>query len=314
MLDWLFHLLNHPWTPWSGACLIAALGTLQWLIWHYRLIGPARRRAAEELHRVERDARAWSVLDQPHASALDDRILRASLTLEDRLGQDWEAYHLHTVPTLLLGAGLLFTLLGLTATLFFLARELQTHNLAEARQALDGLLLAASLKFLSSISGLCTAFLFSWAVRRQRDRLAQQLGLLAQWLDERPPPSPQTRHALPAPTWEVAVEVVEEMPAVHEEIPEVVAASPSARPLPPPPAPQTAEDVPPTEEVRQAATLDLPAPRPPVLEPPRTQPPAAATAPAPTERGPVFAQLAGEFLARPHRRKQPPVPATRQTP
>ncbi|MEO5348632.1 MAG: hypothetical protein H7836_03165 [Magnetococcus sp. YQC-3] len=333
MLDWTLHLLNHPWASWSGACIIAAWGVAQWWLLQQRSILPARQRLAENLLRLERDP------------ALSPPPGRSALTLEALLGIEWEQRYLHNIPNLLLGVGLFFTLLGLLVAVVFLTRELQATSLTDARQALDGLLHSAALKFLASLSGLVAAFLFSWGARRQRAQLEQQLTLLHQRSDAlaaHPVPQdlpPEFQHNTePAqPLLATLQPSPEPEPPPVPELSPVSATIPEPEPLPTlPPLPQRvplwmAEPLPLPDKEEAAPrigtenNLDTPratpetgepvqdkilATEPPAAEvpPPQERPPpvAAPTAkPAPQARGPAFAQLAGDYLHARQSRRAP---------
>ncbi|MBF0460311.1 MAG: hypothetical protein HQL87_02850 [Magnetococcales bacterium] len=345
MLDWIFHLLNHPWAPWSGSCVIVAWGAGHWLVLQYHAIIPIRRRLAVNILRLEQgQPLSLSLFDLPANPPVDDRALRPLLTLENLLGTGFEKRYQQDIPNLLLGMGLLFTLIGLAAALFFMTQELQTDHMDAARQALDGLLRSAALKFLSSISGLCTASLFSWAVKRQRAQLARQLAVLCQRLDERlaypaevsqtplpcalpdptrpPEPTPMAVMVEPPPLYQADGEknmdkTPETRDTASEAQDETGAHAPPARTA-------TAEPVMQDETATVASPAEvLPAMQasperdtaPVAVIPPMPEAiPVADVAPVLAVRGPVFAQLAGEFLrARQQRRNQPPVKSVQQT-
>lgn len=264
MLDWILHLLNHPWVPWSGSGIIVAWGIVQWWLLQQRSILPARQQLAKELLQPDQ------------------------MTLETLLGPGWDQHYLQQIPNLLLGMGLFITLVGLSAALFFVTRELQATHVADARQALEGLLHAASLKFLASLSGLITAFLFTWGAKRQRAQVEQQMNSLRQHMDN-PLPTP------PAPMWE-------------EPTPP---AEPTTEPDPPPDGMEKNMDKP-VETLETDRDIQDKTPpvsplvvRPPTVErePVPTMPPAAK--PAPAARGPRFAQLAGDYLQARQKRRTP---------
>ncbi|MEO5362587.1 MAG: hypothetical protein H7838_03060 [Magnetococcus sp. DMHC-8] len=325
MLDWILHLLNHPWVSWSGSCIIVAWGVRQWWLLQHHSILPARQRLAADLLRLERE---------PHPPS--PPLERSALTLENLLGAGWEHHYLHNVPNLLLGVGLFFTLIGLLAAVVFLTRELQATTLTDARQAMDGVLYSASLKFLASLSGLTCAFLFSWGARRQRTQLEQQLTLLCQRLDALPVQpitqavASESRLEEAGPTDPLAV--LPELSPVVETSPEPESL-PMVKPLPGVVPLWMEEPLPTLDEGREEAaprtgteknmdkpvkTLDTgdgvqdktltmapPAAGLPTLQekPPPVAIPAAQ--PAPKTRGPGFAQLAGDYLQARQKRRTP---------
>lgn len=69
------------------------------------------------------------------------------------------------VPNYFVGAGLLFTFMGLVAGLYFASQGMKTANLNEARDALVRLMSASTLKFVTSIVGVGASLVFSIAVR-----------------------------------------------------------------------------------------------------------------------------------------------------
>lgn len=67
---------------------------------------------------------------------------------------------MHAVPNILIGLGLLFTFAGLTAALYFAAQGATSQDVAEAQKSLNGLLGAATFKFVTSLVGLSCSLLF----------------------------------------------------------------------------------------------------------------------------------------------------------
>lgn len=73
-----------------------------------------------------------------------------------------------SMPNMFVGVGLLFTFLGLILALLSASAGVSAVNVADAQQALKGLLGAAGFKFLSSLAGLLSSLVFSW---REKARL-----------------------------------------------------------------------------------------------------------------------------------------------
>ncbi len=352
MLDWIFHLLNHPWVPWSGSGLIAAWGLGEWLVVQQRCLIPIRQRLTHDCQSLDRGTTpSLSIIGQSVVSPTDYTVLRPRLTLEKVLGKGWDAYYLQTVPYRFLGMGLFFTLIGLAAALFFVIQELHADTLAGARQALDGLLLSAMLKFLSSISGLCTASLFSWGIKRQRGRLERQLEGLCQRVDEGiarhektvwQPPSPlmtsPPQMADPLSVTDVAAATDHRETAVTEtvadltpfcqtevekyldkttETPDTDTEKPDEKPTVetmPEPIAMPVPTAMPDRVTRPDPTtmLDSTAMPNPAIVPVPMATPAPTATPAPMARGPAFARLAGEFLQARQQRKEVSMPRRSQ--
>ncbi|MBF0162487.1 MAG: hypothetical protein HQL88_09385 [Magnetococcales bacterium] len=358
MLDWLLHLLNHPWIPWIGSGTIMTWGTLQWLHWQRHSVRPIQERLAEDLLRLQQGFPPTHAT-QGHGAGNAAAAIPTLPILREQLEKDWEQHHLHAIPTRFLGMGLLFTLLGLTAALVFMNRALHAEQIASARQALDGLLLAASFKFLSSISGLCTAFLYAWAVKWQRNRLAEQARMLCQHWEP-------LYQEVPTADWPTTVQTLTQVALSQETLEEddtppipvqrqadetddtalppseVSPYAPAAVTQPPAPPPTSSPVLlQPLLPVALQKTMDKPVktldtggeegdaaagigpdPQQPVMATDRaaaiariekqgptvTAPPRAQQAQG--ARGPVFAQLAGEFFnTRQGRRRTPPAKA-----
>ena len=315
MLDGLLHLLNHPWMPWSGSCVIVAWGTGQWLLLQHRSILPIRRQLADTLQNLNQNtAPPSSLLGQSVPSLIANTEHRSRLTLEHLLGTGWEQHHLHTIPNRLLGMGLFFTSVGLAAALFFVLRELQTDNMTDAQEALTGLLRVASLKFLSSISGLGTAALFTWTVRRQRDQLIHSLDGLWQRVD-----APFTHPTTPPPA-PTRLTVTPSLPPAEASSARAVAADFAL-----PDQITMEKNIDKTIQIPDTDTGvqdDKPMLLAPAMVPPAVHArsivdvmPMGENAPVPVVQPPVFAQLAAEFVrARQQRRNRSPVKAVQQTP
>lgn len=215
MIDWIFHLMNHAWVPWSGACLILAWGISQWVSLQRHVVAPMRRQLSNTILHLENMstpplmpaglspsleavmlashllAPAWTAFSETMVQANGEptqptrQNLQAFFNLESLIDREMDRHYRHGVPSILLSIGLLFTLMGLAAGLFFAIRELQTDTLADARHAMEGLLQSASFKFISSLCGMLTAALFYWEVKRQHRRLEHHLGTLCHHIHTR---------------------------------------------------------------------------------------------------------------------------------
>jgi hypothetical protein len=65
------------------------------------------------------------------------------------------------LPNIFVGVGLLLTFIGLVSALHFSAQGVTSPNVSEAQHALEGLLKAATFKFLTSISGVFASIALS---------------------------------------------------------------------------------------------------------------------------------------------------------
>ncbi|HFE39480.1 MAG TPA: hypothetical protein ENK06_13880 [Gammaproteobacteria bacterium] len=89
------------------------------------------------------------------------------------------------IPGYLLSVGLLFTFIGLLLALNAAVELSQSGDIASSSLALQGLLGAASFKFLTSISGLFSSILFSVALRKNLQKSRNLLDELCHELDSR---------------------------------------------------------------------------------------------------------------------------------
>ena len=76
-----------------------------------------------------------------------------------------------SLPNIFVGVGLLLTFVGLVSALHFSAQGVTSPNVAEAQHALEGLLKAATFKFLTSIAGVLASIVLSLAFRHLARRL-----------------------------------------------------------------------------------------------------------------------------------------------
>ena len=215
MLDWTLHLLNHPWIPWAAVGFLFFWGGGHWLVMQRKFFSPLYRQIVEARQQLEEtpeepsvfatrfrdiDARlsrfwllapTWSTFSKTLIFSSRGTPLQGSrepnhfFNAESLMGQETARYYYHTIPSLLLGVGVLFTLIGLVAAIRFAIEGLASGDLYVSKQALQGLLNAASLKFLSSIAGFMVAMLFSWEEKRQSYRLGQEGERICQILAER---------------------------------------------------------------------------------------------------------------------------------
>lgn len=91
----------------------------------------------------------------------------------------------NAVPNFLVGAGLLFTFLGLVAALYFASRGVAAAEVQEAQRALRELLSAATFKFVTSIAGLGSSMLFSWREKALLHRIHRRFARLCTALEAR---------------------------------------------------------------------------------------------------------------------------------
>lgn len=83
------------------------------------------------------------------------------------------------LPNYFVGAGLLLTFIGLVSALHFSAQGVTSPNVAEAQHALEGLLKAATFKFLTSIAGVFASIALSMYFKA----LARKLQVAFDWLN-----------------------------------------------------------------------------------------------------------------------------------
>ncbi|WP_130472152.1 hypothetical protein [Candidatus Magnetaquicoccus inordinatus] len=321
MPEWLLTLLNHPWLPWSGALIIAVWAILAWRSMVNGQINPAHQQLHEQLTVHNQDPAVALQLFAPPAGS--DSTTPPQLSLESLLGKKWERYHLQDMPNRLLALGLLFTLLGLCAALFSLSRELQAASLTTAKESLQTVLQVTLWKFLTSLSGLCAATLYTRAARWHKEQLLLQIHNLRDRLREqvayRAERAQHLPHLSPAPAIPVAVADSASLPAEPVSItlppPDASVAPSSTQSFTQPAAPSTQQI---TEEPFAPAIPSRTAPLAPEkntelrtesLQPPlqkttkKSTPPLPLSATAPTPANPLpLAQLAGAFHEQQQRR------------
>ncbi|MBF0400670.1 MAG: hypothetical protein HQL90_07865 [Magnetococcales bacterium] len=216
MLDWTLQLLNHAWAPWVVAGLLLVWGAGHWVALQGNFFRPLHqqllemRRQLEEtpedpiafagrfldigepLTRLHLLAPAWSLFSKSLVVSpvrgvplYGSREPRHFFNVDGLMGREAAHYYYRTIPNMLLGIGVLVTLIGLVAAIHFTIQGMDSGDLYATQSALMGLLNAASIKFLTSIVGLAVAMLFSWEEKRQRHRLERDVEQICQLLQER---------------------------------------------------------------------------------------------------------------------------------
>jgi hypothetical protein len=80
---------------------------------------------------------------------------------------------IHSVPNILIGMGLLFTFIGLTAALMYATQGAMAQDVAVAHSSLNGLLGAATFKFITSLVGLVFSLAFGFFEKWEYKSLSQ---------------------------------------------------------------------------------------------------------------------------------------------
>ncbi|MEO5333185.1 MAG: hypothetical protein H7839_14290 [Magnetococcus sp. YQC-5] len=216
MFEWIFQLINHPITPWVTAASIPVWGLILWYTLLDQFLRPLRKELSDTLflldetphapkeftpsfNQIDAHLNTLPLLSQPwtafkgtliHAHTPDQAILsgqRPEAFFNPSLMDEhhYQARLIHTAPTLLAGAGLLFTFLGLVGALYYTSQGLLSDDLNSSQKALQGLLGTAAFKFLSSIAGFLSAALFTQQTRHWHQRLALELESLCRMLSSR---------------------------------------------------------------------------------------------------------------------------------
>jgi hypothetical protein len=92
-------------------------------------------------------------------------------------------------PTLFIQMGLLFTFFGLLVALYAVGNGLISDELTQLRASLQTLLTAATFKFLTSLSGILAAIVFSWREKYHWHRLIQLINQLNQTIEVKVKPA-----------------------------------------------------------------------------------------------------------------------------
>ena len=215
MFDWPFQLLNHSWVPWLTSGLILLWGMVQWSAMRRNLFDPMDMPLSDAMTTLEETPSEpstfrpaftrvdqaltensllgplWSDYSKTLLLSEDDRIIHSTVrpgshfTLDRLIGNNLEDRFYRAVPGFLIGSGFFFTFIGLIAALHFGGQGLASEEIGQARLAMQGLLHAAALKFLSSLTGFAAALLFSWGDRWHRHQMAQEVELFCQLLEDR---------------------------------------------------------------------------------------------------------------------------------
>jgi len=106
------------------------------------------------------------VLDRTASAAFERRLRLSDF---DRMGLSFGFYR--QLPDFFVAAGLVLTFCGLVAGLFFASRGLMTADITLARESLNRLLAASTLKFMTSVAGVGGALMLSIAYRAGLDRM-----------------------------------------------------------------------------------------------------------------------------------------------
>jgi hypothetical protein len=205
VIDTLFELLAQGWTPWLLSSLIVGAAIAIWTDLRVRHVAPVLRGLDDAIAAVEESEgqggfrrRFGTVFQRLATNPVIGEVWRgyaATIALapgqEDALGytrRPHESFNesllanaginlrfYHAVPNLLVGAGLLFTFLGLVAALYFASRGVAAAEVQEAQRALRELLGAATFKFVTSIAGLGSSMLFSWREKALLHRIQRRL-------------------------------------------------------------------------------------------------------------------------------------------
>ena len=142
------------------------------------MLGPAWRAFAPTL--TEAPSRTASMGYTRRPKDVFDETLMASAGINLRF--------FGAIPNFLVGAGLLFSFLGLVAALHFASAGVASDNVAQAQRALADLLAAATFKFATSIAGLGASLIFSWREKAQLFRLQWRVQHFCSLLEARMTP------------------------------------------------------------------------------------------------------------------------------
>ena len=215
MIDTFFELLAQGWTPWLLSSLIVGAAIAIWVDLRVRHVAPVLRGLDDAIAAVEESEgqggfrrRFGAVFQRLATNPVIGEVWRGyAATIapapgqEDALGytrRPHESFNenvlanaginlrfYNAVPNLLVGAGLLFTFLGLVAALYFASRGVAAAEVQEAQRALRELLGAATFKFVTSIAGLGSSMLFSWREKALLHRIQRRLSRLCAALEAR---------------------------------------------------------------------------------------------------------------------------------
>ncbi|MGF1474721.1 MAG: hypothetical protein ACFB6S_04070 [Geminicoccaceae bacterium] len=214
VLSSLVALLAEPWLPWLIGLFIILLAIVVGVHLRYGVLIRLNRA-------IDNAAGLIGETDGAHAFSEQFATIDRQLAQDPWLGHWWRRYtqalirraqddllaspepavdslsldHLLTghvnlrlyqaLPGYFVGAGLIFTFLGLVAALYVASAGVSAPDIEDAQVALASLLSAATFKFVTSIAGLAASIGFSWAEKRAVHGTRVRLAWLAEQVDAR---------------------------------------------------------------------------------------------------------------------------------
>ncbi|MEO5378335.1 MAG: hypothetical protein H7832_11225 [Magnetococcus sp. DMHC-6] len=216
MLEWIFHLFNHPWMPWLFSLALFIWAAWQWSAFKVRFLTPIHKGISdallhlhghggyqafsEEFKRIDFELNqnpitepAWNQFRKTlHPSDKGSLVygtekpesyfhLMGLITPPEDL-----RYHRYarSMPTYLVRIGLGFTFIGLIGAIYFATREIQAQDIYSSGEALQGLLRMAFFKFMASFSGILAAIIYSWRVKRHEFLIKKLLDQMCDLLND----------------------------------------------------------------------------------------------------------------------------------
>ncbi len=143
-----------------------------------RVLGEAWQAYATTLRPVPTEEDAIGYLRRPHEHFTDELLTLSGVNLR----------FYHAFPNLLIGAGLLFTFIGIIGALYFASAGVAAADVQAAQAALHDLLGAATFKFATSVAGLASSLVFSWREKVQLHRFQRRLARFCNALEARTVP------------------------------------------------------------------------------------------------------------------------------
>jgi methyl-accepting chemotaxis protein len=213
-LEGSFALLNEPAIPWSVALLIVVIAVLLAVTFKIRLrqIKADLKSATRLLNNTPKDTEefpnhfekidetykdngtlkhSWSefteciIIPESGGALHNTRYPNDYFNKEYLVNPKVNLRFYQSIPNLLIGAGLLFTFIGLVAAIYFASRGLGAGTIEEAQESLTNLLHAATFKFVTSIAGLLSSLIFNWYEKSQLHKLQILIDTFCSELDER---------------------------------------------------------------------------------------------------------------------------------
>jgi hypothetical protein len=215
LADAAFAFLALPWVPWALSALLVLAAAAIWVNFRLNRLEPLLAGLDEAIAAIEESEGHASF--RQRFSALFKRLAENPV-----VGEIWRAYaptltvppgsedavgytrrpeesfnetlltvaginlrFYHAVPNMLVGAGLLFTFIGLVAALYFASAGVAAEDVKAAQGALRELLAAATFKFATSIAGLASSLVFSWREKDQLHRVSRRIAHLCSALEAR---------------------------------------------------------------------------------------------------------------------------------